>query len=742
MNASTATALPSPHFRLLPLVAAIAAIAGPICTLAANAQTTDSAILPAVIITAPRLPAGRAQASVAGISDSPIESTPISIGTVSAEELSGRGVNNLSSAMRYQPAVSDAYNTLGYIESLSIRGLPLNNATNFRRDGMPISNHSPLALENKERIESLMGVSGMQSGVSAPGGLVNYVLKRPTASNLREVGLRFSERGTANLNADFGGRNEDKTFGYRVNAALENRRPMVDNAPGKRQFLSGFFELQFDQRNQLELDFEHHRSKQISVPGFGLLDTNGDGIAETLPPVINPRTNLNAQSWSQPFESVSTVAGIRYEHKLGDDWRLGVRANHQLIKTNDRLAFPDGCSSGSNYVYPGLCANYDVDLYDYRSENERRKMRSGDLYASGKLQTGALKHEVNAALRLTRYSERYEAFQAYNYTGTINALAPTAVTGDGTKLDKNTLLNSDTKELSLSDVITINDSWSTWLGVRHTRLARSSVRTDGSRPTNYTQSFTTPWASLTFKTGNGGMAYVSAGEGVESEVVPNRPSLYSNFGQALPALKSRQIELGFKQTIQLDNQRKGLFSAALFQVTQTRASDVPDAAPASTSTRVADGMRLRHRGVEISYAGALSPSLTTQLSATALDAKVVEDANNLLVGKRTSNVAPLSLAGQITWHVASAWQWRNGLTYFSSKPVGNDNITKLPSAWQLDTNLSYANKIGGTAYTWQAGIDNLLDRRYWREAPTQYWGGTYLYPAQGRTLRVSLNAKF
>ncbi len=742
MNAASPAAIASPTFRLLPLVAALAAIGGQAWPANASAQSTDSTTLPVVTITAPRLPAGRAQASTAGISDSPIESTPISIGTTSAEELNARGVTNLSSALRYQPSVSDSYNTLGYIESLSIRGLPLNNATNYRRDGMPISNHSPLALENKERIESLLGVSGMQSGVSAPGGLVNYVLKRPTASAVREVGLRLSERGTVGLNADIGGRNEAKTVGYRLNAAVENRKPMADNAPGNRQFLSGFFDVQFDKRNQLELEFEHHRSKQISVPGFGLLDTNGDGIAETLPSVINPRTNLNSQSWSQAFESVSTVAGIRYEHKLDDDWRFGVRANHQIIKTNDRLAFPDGCSTGPNYVYPGLCGNYDVDLYDYRSENERRKMSTGDLYASGKLQTGSLKHELNAALRLTRYSERYEAFQAYNYTGTINVLAPTAVTGDGTKLDKNTLIDANTKELSLSDVIILNDNWSTWLGVRHTRLARNSVRTDGSRATNYSQSFTTPWASLVYKTGNGGMAYVSAGEGVESEIVPNRPSLYSNFGQVLPALKSRQVELGFKQVVQWNNQRKGLFSAALFQVTQTRASDVADAAPATTSTRVADGMQLRHRGVELSYAGALSSSLNAQISATALDAKVTADANNQLIGKRTSNVAPLSMSAQLNWQFAQDWRWRNGVTYFSSKPVGNDNIAKLPAAWQLDTNVAFTNKVGATSYHWQFGVDNLLDKRYWREAPTQYWGGTYLYPAQGRTLRASVNAKF
>ena len=42
------------------------------------------------------------------------------------------------------------------------------------------------------------------------------------------------------------------------------------------------------------------------------------------------------------------------------------------------------------------------------------------------------------------------------------------------------------------------------------------------------------------------MAYASAGQGIESQVVPNKASQYSNPGEALPALKSRQWEMGAK----------------------------------------------------------------------------------------------------------------------------------------------------------------------------------------------------
>lgn len=36
-----------------------------------------------------------------------------------------------------------------------------------------------VALENKEQVEILKGMSAIQSGMSTPGGVVNYVSKRP-----------------------------------------------------------------------------------------------------------------------------------------------------------------------------------------------------------------------------------------------------------------------------------------------------------------------------------------------------------------------------------------------------------------------------------------------------------------------------------------------------------------------------------------------------------------------------------
>jgi iron complex outermembrane recepter protein len=53
--------------------------------------------------------------------------------------------------------------------------------------------------------------------------------------------------------------------------------------------------------------------------------------------------------------------------------------------------------------------------------------------------------------------------------------------------------------------------------------------------------------------------------------------------------------------------------------------------------------------------------------------------------------------------------------------------------------LRYERKLCGVATTWTLGIENLADKRYWRESPTQF-GHVYLYPGAPRTLRLSMTA--
>ena len=78
----------------------------------------------------------------------------------------------------------------------------------------------------------------------------------------------------------------------------------------------------------------------------------------------------------------------------------------------------------------------------------------------------------------------------------------------------------------------------------------------------------------------------------------------------------------------------------------------------------------------------------------------------------------------------------------SGKAVTADGLVTLPSSWQLDAGVRYRNQLWGKSTVWNVNVENLTDRNYWREAPTQYWGGVYLFPSTPRTVRAKVTVEF
>ncbi|MBL8309696.1 MAG: TonB-dependent siderophore receptor [Burkholderiales bacterium] len=717
--------------------AAAALLATAVATLPSHAQpvAAPERVAP-VTLTGKSAPVLDADQADAGGFSAPIAKTPQSITVIGADLLSANGTQSLSSVLKLDASLADAYNTTGYIESLSVRGFLLDQAGNFRRNGLSVSNYAPIALENKDRIEVLKGVAGLQSGVSAPGGLVNYVTKVPLRDAFTTATVAVDQRGGHKAHVD--ANTNVGALSLRLNVAAENLHPQFDHANGQRQFVSLALATPLSAQTGASVDLEFHRKSQRSVPGLGLLDRNGDGVGETLPSPINPRLNLNNQSWSLPFQATVGAAEVALNHRFNADWSARVAVNGQWSRINDRLAFPDGCSSASTYVYPGLCGNGDVDVYDYRSEGEQRKLASWDLHLDGRFNTAAVAHVTRLGLAGRRTRSDLPPMQTYNYVGTTNVFAPVPLAADGTLSD----LNSNSRERALEGYATVQSTLGaqvqSFAGLRVTRLHRASERSDGSRAVAYDQTVSTPWAGLAWTPVTGAMIYGSWGEGAELEVVPNRPTQFVNYGEALPALKSRQVELGAKWQ---PNARL-LVSGALFSIDKPYADDVNTAS--GLPRRVAGNKVARHRGLELAATGRIDEALSLQASLMLLDATYTRSADPALVGQRVTNVPRAKASLFADYKIAAVRGLAlNALASFErGKTALADGSVVLPDAWQLDLGLRYQTQLAGRATLWRLNVENLTNRLYWREAPTTDWGGTYLFPSTPRTLRGSVTIDF
>ena len=722
------------HLRFTPIAAAAWLAAVPVAP--AFAQTALSAPAAAASAAptqqlAPVTVTGRIAPppTIAGWGDQPLAKLPLQASVFTAEALKDSGARRMSDLVNFDPAISDAYNTEGYWDYLTVRGYVIDNRFNYRRDGLPINAETSIPLDNKSRIEVLKGTSGMQAGTSAPGGLVNLVVKRPTDAPVRSAFLEWRQSGSVTGAVDLSQRfGTDNAFGVRLNAAAAHLDPRVRDAKGERSLFALAADWRVSSDTLLEAEIEHSHRSQPSVPGFSML-------GNTVPAPTDPRINLNNQPWSLPVVLDGTTGSLRWQQKLTPDWRFIAHLASQRLTSDDRIAFPFGCTDPNpppdgTYYADRYCPNGTYDLYDFRSENERRRLDVVDLSVQGKLQTGSVGHTLAAGVQRSKVRNRFDRL-AYNFAGTGNVegtlVTPAApdLTGENTNRDERST------EVYLRDAIAFGP-FTSWLGVRHTQIDRESVLTDGSQPTSFSKSFTTPSVALGYEFARDQMVYASWGEGVESNVVANLPR-YSNANQVFTT-KSRQAEIGLKGA---SNTFEWNFAA--FDIRRPRTGDFGSCDVDNSCETRLDGTA-HHRGLEASAAWR-SGAWSLQGGAQWLRARVEGSAVASVDGKQPTNVPARTLKAQLGYDVAAlpGLSVRGRVIHESERQVLPDNSAQIPGYTRFDADARYETKIAGVNWTWRAGVDNLFDKRAWRESPYQF-SHVYLFPLAPRTFRVSLQA--
>jgi iron complex outermembrane receptor protein len=524
-----------PRRRALPPAALLCGLTAASFHAASPAQTASDAA-ERVTVVAPK-PAG----DVTGFGDVPASQAPFQVDITTQEQMKDDGIRRLSDIGKVDPSVNDGYNAVGYYDFISVRGFVLDNRFNYRREGLPISAETTIPLDNKSRIEVLKGINGFQAGVGSPGGLVNAVVKRPTAQPIREAFVGWQQDGSLLGSVDLGDRfGADKQFGLRLNTAAERIDPQVRDARGERWLAALAGEWQVTADTLLEAEVEFSRRSQPSVPGFSVLGS-------VVPEPGDPDINLNDQAWSQPSVFGSTVGTLRWRQNLGGSWRLVAIAGSQQLTTDDRIAFPYGCSQEG--FYDRFCSDGTYDLYDFRSDDEKRRTHALDVSLAGAFETGAVRHALTVGVQLARATVRTQPL-AFNFAGIGNVEGTLMVPPAPDPTTPGSNRDSDSDDLYLRDALAFGDHDTLWLGLRYTRQKTRTWLTDGTQQAGATQSFASPWVAYTHRFDAGVMAYASWGQGYESDIVPNTP-LYANRGQALSSLRSRQFELGLKGLLAL-----------------------------------------------------------------------------------------------------------------------------------------------------------------------------------------------
>ncbi len=694
----------------------------------AQAANTE---LPATSVTAEDNTGYQADSAwVGGFEAAPLLDTPAAISVFTDALIKDQQARLLSDVLKNDASVGESYAPVGYYENFVVRGFSLNSASSYKINGRTITGEQNVGLENKQQVELLKGLSGLQSGVSEPGGVVNYVTKR--AADVRSVTVSTDDRGSGYLATDVGGWfGSEQQFGLRANFAHEDLHSYVEHANGQRDFASVAFDWNISPDALLQLDVEYQNKEQRSVPGYQLL-----GGTE-LPHHASPKKLLAHQSGSKPVTIDSLNINGNFEYRFTDNWKGSLSASRSKVVIDDYSSFAwGGCTVGcvtpdvGNYFSPE--GNYDI--YDFRSPDDTRRNDEVQAALSGQFDTGATGHELTVGTSaFRRVVDNRTAINEWIGSGNIDSEPEDFARYDGPLNDSHRRLDSRQYGLFFNDRISFNEQWQTVLGGREVRLDERTFDDQGDTGRHTRRYEFLPQAALIYKPVSNLSLYTRYSKGLS--LGGTAPWFASNAFEILAPTVSRQIEAGIKY-----DWRRISLSATLYQIRQAYQYSRPN--DDGTFTYVQQGEQ-KNTGLELAANGWASERLQISASVAAIRSRVTGSGTAEYEGHQTINVPAVraSLYGDYALPWVDGLAVLGGVQYSGKKYASQQGGVQAASYAIFNIGSRYSTRIEGYDTVFRLTVDNLFDKRYWRDVG-EYMGDNYLFQGAPLTARLSASINF
>ncbi|MBJ2322007.1 MULTISPECIES: TonB-dependent siderophore receptor [unclassified Pseudomonas] len=666
-------------------------------------------------------------ASVGGFDEAPLLDTPASITVINAALIKDQQARLLSEVLRNDASVGDSYAPIGYYENFVVRGFSLNAASSYKINGRTITGEQNVALENKQQVEVLKGLAGLQSGISEPSGVINYVTKRP--QDVRSVTVSTDDRGSGYIATDVGGWfGSEQQFGLRANVAHEDLNSYVEHANGQRDFVSLAFDWNISPDAVLQLDAEYQNKQQRSVPGYQLL-----GGTE-VPHGASPKKLLGHQTGGKQVGIDSLNLNGKFEYRFSDQWKGSVSAARSKVVIDDYSSFAWGCYYLNTCNANTFSPEGDYDIYDYRSPDDTRRDDEVQAAMTGLFNAAGLSHELTfGTSAFRRVIDKRESVNEHTGSGNIYQDAPSFPPTSEPLKDSHRNLDSRQYGLFVTDRIRFNEQWQTILGGREVRLDEKAFDSVTGNQTRHTQQYVfLPQASLIYKPVDNVSLYTGYSKGLS--LGGTAPWFAKPENETLAPTVSRQIEAGVKY-----DWRRISFAAAVFQTRQAYQYAKPEG---GTFNYVQQGQQ-KNTGIELSANGWATDRLQIATSVAAIRARVSGSGTPAYEGHQAINVPKL----RASVYADYALPWVNGLAvlggvqYSAKKSANRTGNVEVGDYAVVNVGSRYTTKVDGYETVFRLSVDNLFDKRYWRDAG-EYMGDDYLFQGAPLTARLSASVNF
>jgi iron complex outermembrane receptor protein len=547
--------------------------------------------------------------------DTPIRDTPAAIQVIPRQVIEDQRAQSLKDIYDNASGVQMAGNTLNaQAEVLPIiRGF---ESPVLLRNGLRSSVVGSVDVANIESVEVLKGPASILYGSLQPGGIVNYVTKRPQAVASHTLDQEVGSDSHFRTQLDSTGpMTEDGSLLYRVNLSRTDSDSFRDNMDLERTALAPSVLWQSD-RTELLLDFSYLHERQpydIGIP----LGLDGE-------PLVASHVSFNDPDL-QGRTLDDYLASYQLTHELNSIWSLRNQLQvHRAEAKNETLR---SRGTAGTAAAPLLQQRY-------QNEDQRNDEVQAVLDATAKFATGGVEHTLLLGGDAIRQDSDFHRFRvntanvAINNNPAVNFNPPAGQTMQ--------VVSGATSwgGLYLQDQLSMleDGKLKLLLGGRFDYVHQEST-SDGVTARDVHERAFTGRTGLLYQLTRQYAGYVS----VSQSFLPQSNGTLDRGGQPLDPEEGLQYEVGVKADL-LDNRLTA--TAAVFEIEKSNvAVSDQDWFNATGLSASVPGISQQSRGFEFDVSGNLTDRLSVIANYSYTETETLENPSDATaVGRRFGGV--------------------------------------------------------------------------------------------------------
>lgn len=323
--------------------------------------------------------------------DIPLLSTPQSVQIVSAKVMQDRQAYTLNEIAGTFTGMK-ANNGNGSFNMRGFTAYSPNDASfllyNGIRGNLFLWSQQPL-LYNVAAVELLRGPSGALFSEGAPGGVINFITKKPMEECRYTVDLSLGSWNFRRAALDFTGPlTKNKKLLYRAIIGYDRAESFRNNQDKENIFFAPSLTYIFDKRTSLNLELNYARQKAVQQYDNGsFIKTRPDGTFD----FNYYPNNLTIQSPTDYGKTSNSSATLTFDHQFSE--QLKVTAVQRAVR--NVLDFTD-------HIPVGKISNDSISRAYQDWETDRFSLQT-TAYVTYDTKTGPLNHQVTLGADYNRY---------------------------------------------------------------------------------------------------------------------------------------------------------------------------------------------------------------------------------------------------------------------------------------------------------------------------------------------------